>query len=148
METPIELCQYCTGVPVPVKYCTVALHIELRAPELCRYCQNDTPLTQCEVQEHWEARLRTHNLPQSSSVDGVPQVQMRVDGVKLERLVPLTGSHENLVDRTQLPAGWHTPSSGPVEFRKGTTTYRDINIFERCASPRYNSAGFQIGVSR
>lgn len=116
--------------------------------ELCRYCTDSTPLSQCIVQEHWERRLKSCNLPGSRTVADHDRVLMKVDGVQQERLVPLTGAHEHIVDRTQLPSGWHTPSSGPVEFRKGTTTYRDINIFERCASPRYNSAGFQIGVSR
>lgn len=112
--------------------------------ELCRYCTDSTPLTECVVQEHWERRLKACNLPTSDGVNHPTAPQIKTGGEQIERLIPLTGIHEHIVDRSQLPSGWHSPSSGPVEFRKGTTTYRDINIFESCASPRYNSAGFSL----
>lgn len=111
--------------------------------ELCRYC-TDIPLTQCEVQEHWERRLKSCNLPTNDVVADPARVRMKVDGEMLDRLVPLTGSHEELVDVSCLPSGWHSPFSGDVESRAGITTYRDLNIWERCASPRENSAGEQI----
>lgn len=65
--------------------------------ELCRYCADPIALTECKVQAHWERRLKACNLPRANSMDKPAQVQMRVDGVKLERLVPLTGELEELI---------------------------------------------------
>lgn len=149
MENTNELCKYCL-MDTPVRHCKVRSHIEMRQPELCAYCI-DTPVTQCEVQEHWEKRLQSCNVPTSATVNKPYQadVEMVIDGerTRVERLVPLTGAHEQLVDPRSLPQGWHSATSGDVQSRFSNTSYRNINVYERCPSPKYNSAGFQIEAS-
>lgn len=151
METTNELCKYCL-MDTPVRYCKVHSHIEMRKPELCAYCQ-DTPVAQCEVQDHWEKRLRSSNLPEDSTVQNPPRqfIETRVEGevIREERLVPLTGRHEvmQIADLKSLPEGWHSATSGDVQSRFSNTSYRNINVYERSPSPKYNSAGFQIEAS-
>ena len=60
--------------------------------ELCRYCDGII-LIECEVQEHWERRLKNCNLPSSGGVDSPYAAQVTVGGVTRQRLVPMTGKY-------------------------------------------------------
>lgn len=142
MEGKIELCKYCSP-DNPVKYCTDAAHITARQPELCPYCV-DVEMAQCTTQAHWDRRLKSYNLPTSDGVDHAAHNEIRIGDETVERLVPLTGIHETIVDLNNLPDGWHNVSSGDVEARHANTTYADLNIYERSPAPKYNSAGYAI----